>query len=44
MTYRPESYSELVTDAAGALLAGVQSGLKRMEVEFPPIPTTVDGA
>lgn len=44
MTYRPESYAELVADAAGALAAGVAAGLTRMEVEFPPIPTNVDGA
>jgi hypothetical protein len=43
MTYRPESYAELVSDAAAALLQGVNAGLKRMEVEFPPIPTNIDG-
>ncbi|KIY95122.1 hypothetical protein MNEG_12840 [Monoraphidium neglectum] len=42
MTYRPESYAELVSDAAAALLQGVNAGLKRMEVEFPPIPTNID--
>jgi hypothetical protein len=44
MTYRPESYSELITDAAAALLAGIDAGLTRMEVEFPTIPTSIDGA
>lgn len=43
MTYRPESYNELVGDAAAALLKGVEAGLTRMEVEFPPIPTNIDG-
>lgn len=43
MTYRPASYAELVSDAAAALLKGIDSGLTRMEVEFPPIPTNVDG-
>ncbi|KAI8470773.1 MAG: hypothetical protein J3K34DRAFT_419381 [Monoraphidium minutum] len=42
MTYRPESYSELVGDAAAAILRGAEAGLARMEVEFPPIPTNVD--
>ena len=43
MTYRPESYAELVSDAAAAMLNGIEAGVKRMEVEFPPIPTNVDG-
>jgi hypothetical protein len=44
MTYRPESYSELVGDAAAAMLQAVNAGVTRMEVEFPPIPTNIDGA
>eukprot|EP00192_Tetraselmis_astigmatica_P012329 CAMPEP_0117680296 /NCGR_PEP_ID=MMETSP0804-20121206/18275_1 /TAXON_ID=1074897 /ORGANISM="Tetraselmis astigmatica, Strain CCMP880" /LENGTH=398 /DNA_ID=CAMNT_0005489781 /DNA_START=35 /DNA_END=1228 /DNA_ORIENTATION=+ len=43
MVYRPESYQELVEDAASAVLAGIDDGLKFMEVEFPPVPGQVDG-
>lgn len=42
MTYRPMSYAELVSDAARAMLSAVESGITRMEVEFPPIPTNID--
>lgn len=41
-TYRPSSYSELVTDAVTAISAGLVDGLNRMEVEFPAV-SNVDG-
>lgn len=43
MTYRPASYSEMVEDAAGSVLAGIRDNIKRMEVEFPPVPISIDG-
>eukprot|EP00191_Tetraselmis_sp_GSL018_P000570 CAMPEP_0177597688 /NCGR_PEP_ID=MMETSP0419_2-20121207/11862_1 /TAXON_ID=582737 /ORGANISM="Tetraselmis sp., Strain GSL018" /LENGTH=317 /DNA_ID=CAMNT_0019089909 /DNA_START=328 /DNA_END=1281 /DNA_ORIENTATION=- len=43
MTYRPESFDELVEDACNSIQAGFQDGLKYMEVEFPPLPGQVDG-
>lgn len=42
MTYKPESYSELVQDAARAVLAALDDGITLMEVEFPALPTNVD--
>lgn len=42
-TYRPSSYSELVTDAVAAIASGISDGLTRMEVEFPAV-SNVDGA
>lgn len=41
-TYRPSSYNELIDDASQAVLAGLQDGLTRMEVEFPAV-SNVDG-
>lgn len=41
-TYRPSSYTELLTDAVGSIVAAVQDGHKRMEVEFPAF-SDVDG-
>ena len=37
MTYKPESYSVLVTDAANAVAQGADAGFTCMEVEFPAI-------
>jgi hypothetical protein len=42
MTYYPSSYTELVGDAAAAVDAALTDGLKRVEVEFPPVPTGLD--
>ena len=42
-TYRPSSYSELVTDAVAAIATAVGDGLTRLEVEFPAV-SNVDGA
>lgn len=41
-TYRPASYSELVTDAVESVKAGLEDGKTRMEVEFPAL-SDVDG-
>ena len=41
-TYRPASYSELVTDAVEAMKVALADGKTRMEVEFPAL-SDVDG-
>jgi len=43
MTYFPKSYAEMVSDAVAAMLEAIKDGDRRMEVEFPPVPTKVDG-
>ncbi len=43
MTYRPNSYGEIVADAAKAAAAAIADGITRLEVEFPPVPVNVDG-
>ena len=43
-TYRPASFGVLVNDATSAIRAAVDSGLTRLEVEFPPLPGNIDGA
>jgi len=42
MIYRPQSFQEIVTDASRAVLKAIGDGVTRMEVEFPPIPTSID--
>lgn len=42
-TYRPSSYSELVSDAVASIATAMGDGLTRMEVEFPAV-SNVDGA
>jgi hypothetical protein len=42
MTYYPSSYAELVGDAAQAVDSALGDGLRRLEVEFPPVPTGLD--
>jgi hypothetical protein len=42
-TYRPASFAEMVGDAVQCVLDGIANGLTRMEVEFPPVPTKLDG-
>ena len=43
-TYAPATFDELVDDASTALLAALDDGLKRIEVEFPALPGDKDGA
>lgn len=43
MTYRPESFQEIVIDASASALSGIKNGVKRMEVEFPPTPISIEG-
>lgn len=41
--YRPSSYSELVADASKSVMAAINDGVDLMEVEFPAVPTNIDG-
>ncbi|GBG90319.1 hypothetical protein CBR_g50568 [Chara braunii] len=41
--YKPQSYDVLVADAARSVGLGLDDGLTRMEVEFPPLPSSVSG-
>jgi hypothetical protein len=43
MTYRPESYAEMVQDATNAVTVAIQDGIQLMEVEFPAVPVSIDG-
>lgn len=43
MTYRPQSYAELVEDASRAVLSALDDGINLMEVEFPAVPVNIDG-
>ncbi len=44
MTYKPASYAEMVQDAVRCVEDAIKQGLTRLEVEFPPVPTKIDGA
>ena len=41
--YKPASYDTLVADAAKSLSYGLDDNLKRMEIDFPPLPSAVSG-
>lgn len=43
MTYKPESFGEMVDDAVASVQAGLKDGFLQMEVEFPPVPVALDG-
>ncbi|GLC38956.1 hypothetical protein PLESTB_000465400 [Pleodorina starrii] len=43
MTYKPLSYGEMVNDAVESVMAAIGDGVKWLEVEFPALPTNVDG-
>lgn len=38
--YWPQSFKEITEDAVKAVLAAIEKGHRRMEVEFPPLPTS----
>ena len=38
--YRPQSFQEITEDAVKAVLAATEKGHRRLEVEFPPIPSS----
>lgn len=44
MSYKPASYQVIVEDSARALLAAMADGERLLEVEFPPLPASKDGA
>jgi hypothetical protein len=44
MTYKPLSYGEMVDHAVDAVSNAINDGLKLLEVEFPALPTGIDGA
>ena len=39
-TYWPQSFKEITEDAVKAVLAAVEKGHNRIEVEFPPYPAS----
>ncbi|KAG0452827.1 hypothetical protein HPP92_025235 [Vanilla planifolia] len=39
--YKPKSYEELVTDAARSLAFALQEGKTRLEIDFPPLPSSI---
>lgn len=43
MTYKPATFKVMVDDAAGSIQKAMEDGLNRLEVEFPPLPGSVDG-
>ncbi|XP_076912949.1 protein LPA3-like [Bidens hawaiensis] len=39
--YKPKSYQVLVTDAANSLASALDDGKTRLEIDFPPLPTSI---
>lgn len=39
--YKPKSYEVLVTDAANSLASALDDGKTRVEIDFPPLPTSI---
>ncbi|KAI3802601.1 hypothetical protein L1987_30740 [Smallanthus sonchifolius] len=39
--YKPKSYEVLVTDAANSLACALDDGKTRIEIDFPPLPTSI---
>ncbi|KAH6831513.1 Low PSII Accumulation 3 [Perilla frutescens var. hirtella] len=39
--YKPRSYEVLVSDAANSLFSALQDGRTRLEIEFPPLPSSM---
>ncbi|KAL0342187.1 UNVERIFIED_CONTAM: protein LOW PSII ACCUMULATION 3, chloroplastic [Sesamum calycinum] len=39
--YKPRSYEVLISDAATSLFYALQDGKTRLEIEFPPLPTSI---
>uniref|UniRef100_A0ACD5TBI7 Uncharacterized protein n=1 Tax=Avena sativa TaxID=4498 RepID=A0ACD5TBI7_AVESA len=39
--YKPRSYEVLVADAARSLAAAIADGRTRLEIEFPPLPSSI---
>eukprot|EP00210_Caulerpa_lentillifera_P004340 g4139.t1 len=43
MTYQPDSFNDLLEDACSAVEAAIDDGQIRLEVEFPPLPSSISG-
>lgn len=43
MMYRPQTFSELVDDSVASILAALDSGITKMEVDYPPLPDSMGG-
>lgn len=41
--YKPASYDVLVSDAANAVMYALEDGKQRLEVDFPPLPSSISG-
>ncbi|KAL8170921.1 hypothetical protein V2J09_022725, partial [Rumex salicifolius] len=39
--YKPKSYEVLVSDAANCLAFALDDGKTRLEIDFPPLPTSI---
>ncbi|KAM0004906.1 putative protein LOW PSII ACCUMULATION 3 [Helianthus debilis subsp. tardiflorus] len=39
--YKPKSYEVLVADAANSLASALDDGKTRLEIDFPPLPTSI---
>ncbi|KAF3450979.1 hypothetical protein FNV43_RR07068 [Rhamnella rubrinervis] len=39
--YKPKSYEVLVTDAANSLAHALEDGKTRLEIDFPPLPSSI---
>ncbi|KAI3956217.1 hypothetical protein MKW98_008735 [Papaver atlanticum] len=39
--YKPQSYEVLVNDAANSLIYALDDGKTRLEIEFPPLPSSI---
>lgn len=40
MTYNPSTFDEMIADASAAVCRGLETGMTRMEVEFPVVSGT----
>ncbi|MCO5599708.1 hypothetical protein L7F22_053813 [Adiantum nelumboides] len=41
--YRPSSYDALISDAAKSLCYALDENRRRLEIEFPPLPSSISG-
>eukprot|EP00262_Sarcandra_glabra_P000058 TRINITY_DN1006_c0_g1_i3.p1 TRINITY_DN1006_c0_g1~~TRINITY_DN1006_c0_g1_i3.p1 ORF type:complete len:370 (-),score=59.86 TRINITY_DN1006_c0_g1_i3:168-1277(-) len=39
--YKPKSYKVLVSDAANSLVYAIDDGITRLEIDFPPLPSSI---
>ena len=40
--YAPETFEEIVDDVTGGVLRSMEAGYRRVEVDFPPLPTSIN--